>query len=224
MKIRSWLNRNKIFFEISSSLLLGVAGIFVAYASYQVSTAQLEISRIATEPHFYVDTVLIQSPETQDFDNEEMYVQNAGAPAHNISVSARTFISVDLFEVDQDQVFVPVLGYFSGKFQTYEPVGLIVTFKGHLNNHHAARLYFSVMNPDVMKGRPFFAHTFFTITEISYKNALGEDRVEYFRNSSQISAESAKPFLKQYDEQVPLELSAITVDALLEAVRAQTKL
>lgn len=223
-KLRLWLEQNKVFFEIFSSVLLGIAGIFVAYASYHVSESQLEVSRVATEPHFYVDKLLFRNPETEKFDEEELYLHNVGAPAHNISAKLRSFITVDLFDASYKPVVVPVLGYFPGQFPTNAPTGLIATFRGHLNNQLAAELHFSILDPEKMKGRPFFDHTLFSIVEVSYQNALGQDRKVYFRNTSQISPEAAQHLLNLHEEKQPLELSTITVDSLMAAVNEQGSL
>lgn len=220
-KIRLWLEQNKVFFEIFSSVLLGIAGIFVAYASYHVSEAQLEVSRIATEPHFYVEKLLFRNPETQKFDEEELYLHNAGAPAHNISVKLRSFIKVDLFDASSKPIIVPVLGYFPSQFPTNAPTGLIATFRGHLNNQLAAELHFSILDPEKRKGRPFFDHTLFSVVEVAYQNALGEDLKVYFRDASQISPEAAQHLLSLYEDKMPLELSTITVDSLMAAANEQ---
>lgn len=222
--IRVWLEKNKIFFEIFSSVLLGLAAIFVAYASYQVSEAQLEVSRVATEPHFYLEETLFLDAETQMYNEEELRLYNAGAPAYNIYAFVRTFIVVDLFKKDVSPVFVPVIGYFSAKFLSQSPEGLIATFKGHLNNHYSARLHFATLNQDVMKGRPYFEHHFVNVTVVSYRNSLGEDRKIAFRDRSQVDPDDIAPLLKLYWERRILKLKEITVDSLLEAVSEQINL
>jgi len=50
--MKKWLESNKIFFEIFSLSLLGIASVFVSVMSWRVADAQLEMSVIKADITF----------------------------------------------------------------------------------------------------------------------------------------------------------------------------
>ncbi len=220
-RIRAWLKRNKVFFEIFSSSLLGVAAIAVAWASYLVSESQLRVSEIATEPHFYIETTLYRDTESNSYNESELRLFNAGAPVHNISANVKSFIKVNLFKEGVWPIYVPVVGYYFAQFPNHSPKGLIATFKGHKNNYYASQLHFSALRPEVMKGRPHFEHTFVHVTTVNYQSPFGDRRKLAFLGRDQVDLLVVEPILEKYEKFRPIEIEKLTVDALLQAVDEQ---
>jgi len=54
--MKNFLIDNKIYFDTVSSILIGVAALMVAYASYTVSEQQLLLAEVSLQPHFHVET------------------------------------------------------------------------------------------------------------------------------------------------------------------------
>ncbi len=222
-QIRAWLERNKVFFEIFSSSLLGVAAIYVAYVSYLVSESQLRISKIGTQPHFYIETTLYQDSKSLSYDDVEMRLFNEGAAVNNINVDVKSFIKVNLFQEGVNPIYVPVTGYYFAQFPNHSPIGLITTFKGHKNNHHASKLYSAILNPEVMKGHPYFEITFVHITTINYLSPLGDKHDVVFLNREQVDKVAVKKIIEKYNQFYPLDIENLTVDTLLESANEQMR-
>ncbi len=220
-RIRAWLERNKVFFEIFSSSLLGVAAIAVALASYLVSESQLRVSEIATEPHFYIETTLYRDAESKTYNESELRLFNAGAPVHNISADVKSFIRVNLFREGVGPIYVPIVGYYFAQFPNQSPKGLIATFRGHKNNYHASQLHFAALRPEVMNGRPYFEHTFVHVTTVNYLSPFGDRQQLAFLGRDQVDVSVVEPLLEKYEKFRPLEIENLTVDAVLRAVGEQ---
>lgn len=220
-QMRAWLERNKVFFEIFSSSLLGVAAIAVGWASYLVSQSQLRVSEIATEPHFYIETMLYRDAQSKSYNESEMRLFNTGAPVHNIVADVKSFIKVNLLAEGVDPIYVPVIGYYFAQFPNHKPKGLVATFKGSKNNYYASRLNFATLNPDVMKDRPYFDHTFVHVTTVNYLSPFGDRRKLAFLDREQVDPSMVKPILEKYEKFHPLEIEKLTVNSVLEAVNEQ---
>jgi hypothetical protein len=216
-KTRNWLTKNKVFFEIFSSSLLGFAALFVGYASYQVSEAQLQVSRVATEPLFYIETILFKNTESQKYDEKELRIYNAGAPVYNISTRSYTFININLLKSEHSKsVYIPINGYFDMTFSTHAPKELIATLRGHNNNYHAARISKLFLERSE-KNQTYIDNKLITITTVSYRNALNEDHKIAFLDRNIVKIEEVMPLIKIHENSHLLELSTITPESLLKA-------
>jgi hypothetical protein len=106
IRVRNWLHSNKIYFEIGSSLVFGVASIFVAVAANDVSKRQLEISKIQLEPLIYIGEKY-SAGEGGSAANTILEVNNTGAPVYGFSVDAKTFYAV---VNASEEIWIPVEG------------------------------------------------------------------------------------------------------------------
>lgn len=170
-----------------------------------------------TEPHFFIETLLLQSPQTDLYDEEEMRVHNAGSPVYNLAIDVDTFIVVRRFGEKADKTFVAIVGYFSVQFNHHNPQGHLATLRGHKNNYHVARLDFASREDDVVAGYGYFELGVLAVARISCETRLGEKGSAYFWGREQVDGARLEA-LPSFDDVFPKEFETITPDSLMQKV------
>ncbi|MBE8715889.1 hypothetical protein [Cellvibrio polysaccharolyticus] len=214
--MKKFLEKNKIYFDIVSSVMFGAAALFISLASYNLSKEQLEISKVSTRPHFYIDKVLYKNPETKEYNDSEMNIYNAGAPAYNIDIVHYEFIEVQYYGKDPMTKLLLVSGYYLGQINNYTPNGLISTLKGPGNNGVMAALDFRSL--DIAKSRDeYFELKLKLLVAITYSGNNGESTTEYYLDQKQVSRSSVESMITASKEQFPIYLRETTVESILTA-------
>lgn len=90
-RLRHWLEKNKIFFEVFTSLFLGVGGIALAIGSFIVSKNSLELTRAQNYPSLILvsDRPLIDGKRS-----DEILIVNSGGYARNLSIQFESVLNV----------------------------------------------------------------------------------------------------------------------------------
>lgn len=78
--LRSWLGRNKIFFEIAAAILIGGASLVVSWAALRINERMLIATEISALPHFSLGTRSRLDPDTRAYVEETLVLSNNGAP------------------------------------------------------------------------------------------------------------------------------------------------
>lgn len=214
--MKKFLENNKIYFDILSSVMFGGAALCISLASCSLSKEQLEISEVSTRPHFYIDTVLYKDPETKMYNDSEMSIYNAGAPAYNIDIAHYEFIEVQYYGKNPRTKILLVSGYYFGQFNNHTPNGLISTLKGPGNNGVMAALDFRSL--DIAKSRDeYFELNLKLLVAITYSGRGGESTTQYYLDKQQVSRSSVESLLTTSKEQFPIDLRETTVESILIA-------
>lgn len=215
--MKSFLERNKIYFEIVSSMMFGGAALFISLASFNTSKEQLAISEITTKPHFYVETVLYKDPKSKMYNDSEMRIYNVGAAVYNISVNSREFIEVNFFGEHSRKVILPISGYYFAQFDNYTPTGLLTTLKGPNNNLVMSKLDFDSLEYSKKNTIKYFEFQLKILVSISYTNRKNTKTTEYFLDKKQVPYSQISSYIKKYNKTPLLELHSATVESILLA-------
>jgi hypothetical protein len=215
--MKEWLTKNKIYFELLSSVLFGAAALLVAYASYNVSSLQLEVAEQTLEPHFYIEESVLFNPATKYYEKSELYIFNAGSPVGNLSFQVMSFLIVDREVNSQNQtVYIPVNGYYFASFNHQTPVGKLVTYRGHLNNKHYGELHAKLLDGKTKKKYGFINLNLKHLVKVSFRDHNKKEQQIYFEDKKIVPKEKINSLLKIHKKIFAIDIENLTVDALMK--------
>jgi hypothetical protein len=112
--LRKCLERNKIFFEVFSFLLLGCAGLYVSYNSYKISALEVRIHKTELAPTFKIE--LAEPVErTDNTEPGKLFTKNIkvfriGGYADAVKCGVLTYMHVSKRTVGNNKDNIEVLG------------------------------------------------------------------------------------------------------------------
>ncbi|HHK8596856.1 TPA: hypothetical protein ACQYC5_004477, partial [Vibrio parahaemolyticus] len=178
-RIKEILQSNKIYMDVFSTLILGVMGLFVTFASYVVSESQLQESKIANYPHFHIEGQLIKDTQENVYNDHEMLVFNTGAPAYNIDINSYEFLEVEMRGSVDKTAIIPINGYYLGRINTQSPKGLVSKFIGPNNNGTLFELSSDLL--DYSNSNDIYMQVSLKeLVVISYVQRDGDENTQYF--------------------------------------------
>lgn len=216
--MKSFLERNKIYFEIFTSLLFGLAALFVSLASYRISNQQLALNSQAQQPHFSVQTSYIFNPGTQKYDETQLYVNNVSGFAYNIHCQVYSFIALTL-SVDgkRETSLVPLIGYYPVSHRTDSSVGTLFVFSGGANNARYIGLENSLRNEPLPVNKSFVESKLENLVTIDYLDTTNVKHTSYFLDGEAIEEDEAKKKLEDYGAMKPLDIEKATAEDVFSA-------
>lgn len=216
--MKDFLEKNKIYFELTSSIMFGLAALFISLASYNISKEQLNTSKLNNNPHFYIETELHKDEKTKMYTDRIQKIYNAGAPVYNLNINKYEFIEVKYFGEQQKTIFVPVNGYYPSQFPTHSPTGLLSTFMGYNNNSIMGELY-NLSLEYTKKSDDYFELHFKNIVSISYMGRDEEQNTVYFLDRSRVSKDIVEGMINIHENFPLIDFESATVESLIKAAK-----
>jgi len=128
-KLRKWLSKNKVFFEVFSFLFLGIASLTVGYFSYLTSQGQLELLRSEQSPIINIQREYTDDPEFSKIDYEFLKIENVGYHLFNFEVSYKTYFIINKYQdsiiTTPTDFYFAINDYYSFVYETGNTTGLI---------------------------------------------------------------------------------------------------
>ena len=128
-RTRDFLQRNKIYFEIFSSVLLSFMALIVSINSCQISKQQLANEDRLNMPRIKVSHEQLSSKEAND--SEKIIVENVGGHAYNYHIEKKVFLSCKYFPLnggDSKQICLPIQDILDTSFPTNNYTGVIESY------------------------------------------------------------------------------------------------
>ncbi len=217
--MKKWLEDNKIYVEMVSSIIIGIAAVMVAYASYTVSEQQLLLAEVSLQPHFHVETSYTYDQKKEEYSESDLYVFNSGAPINNAEFSVKSFLVVDHeFKGERIVTHLPIVGYYPAQFIHQTPSGKLVTFKGHLNNENFFRLYREFLDENSKNKFGFVDINLEHIVIVSYRDKRGMPGKVHFVDRELVGANAVTEKLEKHREMFPIEIEGLSADRLMAKV------
>ncbi|MBV2123412.1 MAG: hypothetical protein KUF74_18365 [Candidatus Thiodiazotropha sp. (ex Ctena orbiculata)] len=217
--MKKWLENNKIYMDVVSSILIGAAAVMVAYASYTVSEQQLLLAEVSLQPHFHVETSYTYDQKKEKYSESDLYVFNSGAPINNAEFSVKSFLVIDHeFKGERVVTHLPIIGYYPAQFTHQTPSGKLVTFKGHLNNENFFRLYREFLDEKNKKKFGFVDINLEHIVIVSYQDRKGMPGKAHFIDSELVSIDAVSEKLEKHRAMLPTEIEGLSADRLMVKV------
>lgn len=172
--IRRWLERNKIFFEVFASVVLGAMAVIVSVASLRISSIQATLQRVQMSPAVTAEMQVVYDEERNSYTGEVLTVTNNGSPLSEFRATLSSMYEVSRDSADgKSSVIVPV-GYLCCSFGTGAVTGLLMTYRQSNNNGQAARIEGELREATTSLRSVYYGLRLLHVLDVSYKDLLGE--------------------------------------------------
>ncbi|MEZ9396747.1 hypothetical protein AB4393_12335 [Vibrio splendidus] len=210
--MRNWLNNNKIYFETFVPLLVSVAALVVALASYNLADRQLELSAIESEPNFYLKEMYLYDPTIKRAYETELRIYNSGADISNFKKQINSFVEVEHYNESGKVVdYISIIGYYGITYNSSDPSGELSLIKGERNNDKYFETYFDFQN---LKSDENYGFVFLRLkhaTKISYTNKLDEKGVSYFIDNLPVTNEKYLELMNNWNASNMVDIDDLSV-------------
>ena len=143
-RARSWLERNKVFFDTLAATLVALMAVTVAISQYFLASQQTEYSRVSLLPSFSISARPLKSaPNGTTYSDDKIFVENIGRPVTGFRSSTIVFLDLRIlgWKTAIDTTFSFALnGYYSGSYYSGSGTGRLVTIEGYRNHEKFYRL------------------------------------------------------------------------------------
>jgi hypothetical protein len=181
-RLRTWLQTNKIFFVVSSWILLGGAAVVVSYASLKVSRTQAIVAIVQVSPQLHVTERYVRDQTLGRFTSVDVEVTNDGYPIANYQAEAKSMYKLSRRDRTTETTAYRPVRFLFAQAVTGASQGLLSTFSQPGNSEDAARIEGEVLalNGEAKEPDGLLAELV-TVIAVSYTDALGETRAQYFK-------------------------------------------
>lgn len=193
-RVREWLLRNKVFFEVGAAVLIGGTSLVVSWAALRVSERTLTATQVAALPHFALSKRARYDANTSKFIEETLVLNNHGAPVFNLSWNVRTFLVFERFRPSAARTYVPLVAYYFAQYPTASPTGELSSIVGHENLRKFAKLYAEALDGKNIDPDYSAVPSQVTFSVVTYEDRLGRKERAYFRDYTKVEESVAKPF------------------------------
>ncbi|WP_136582070.1 hypothetical protein [Psychroserpens sp. NJDZ02] len=181
MKIKKFLKKNKIYFNVLTTLLLGLMAIIVSYNSNVIANEQKQMSYYENTPDFNLSQE-IKRDSTGYIREIAVKVSKFGGKAKNISIRIKSYAHFEIIDQQNNKLnkYIHLTGCFNESYRTGENKGDIRLLKGFDNNIKFDE-FTRVMSTELIKNgyTPLLINPLFII-RINYTDFLNNKKEEYY--------------------------------------------
>lgn len=154
--MKRFLEKNKIFFDVFSSIALGIMAIIISYQSNKIADYQAQLSEHQTmimeaqlKPIIEFDLFNIIDPLTNIAYEQRVDVSNVGHEVNMNNVSIFSILEVDICGDSQElyETSIWIADYFNFEELKNSKIGLLQTSSGHENKENLR-----LLEEDAIKG------------------------------------------------------------------------
>lgn len=227
--VRTWLTRNKIFFETLSATLLAAMAFTVSFIANDISADSNAIARLQTKlaerqtelaelqttialqqvlPQFVITAEqTLNGDKTASMDH--IIIRNVGGVVRELVCDHAVFLGVQLYPARATpgpaiQTNVPLIGYYSATIHSPDGDEMELEIRGgEENNSRAGRLVMEF--GDLTAARGMNGHLEIRrYLRLRYRDAIGEEHEEHFFvplifGARQLSAEEGRDVFAEHD-------------------------
>lgn len=225
--IRNWLELNKIFFEISSYVILGLMGIILTTNSNKVAENEFNLHKAENLPLFKVTIEPLYDSTFSKYNTEVLKITNEGQAITQKDIEISVYYILEYDSLGFQKVLkIPIYDYFFTWFSNNNFTGNLLTTFGVNNNLDYARVYNHFLNRS-HNGVFYFFHKI-TFVRIEYNDIGNEIGTKYFKiepyNGFEISEEEYYDFensSKEFngEKSYSVDIEGLQIDSLLSTFK-----
>ena len=192
--IRLFLECNKIFFEVFSYTIVGIAGVIFSRYQYKSNKRQVEMQKKQIEMHEKESQPLfkiifrIDSHEEKN-DSELMELYNEGNPFKSFNYEMKTFLKLHYFSVDNginSTYYIPISDYYIRGQKTTNLTGKLLTKSLPKNHAMFYDLYKETIELSKESNCVFINRL--SLIKIEYIDIYNNKQIVYFEDEIQINS------------------------------------
>jgi len=218
INLRSWLERNKIFFEVFSYSVIGLAGIYFSISQLKVNQRQIEIQKSEMQPVFRITFTLYQDSLSNVYNTEVFGIYNDGKPLKSFKYDVKTYYKIDYISQKEDvnkSFFIPISGFYWAQFPLDNSTGLLVNGFLKNNNSEFKRIYDECLHQST--NNEFYFVSKFSLFKIDYTDLSNTNYTLYFKGRESISYENYNELInksKELKDNFPIDVAKVTLDSI----------
>ncbi|MFH7015824.1 hypothetical protein [Flavobacterium sp. FlaQc-47] len=182
IQLRSFLERNKIFFEVLAATALTTTSIFVSFKANsianqanQISSSQTEIMELENTPRIEIKRTQIYSDSTKTSFDTRWLVYNNNSKISNFEIE-KEISYLNIRKKDNKEINMPLVEYLNHVGKLTSPnEGLVYEFDNKYCSQDEFLTREAISDFGDIDVKSYI--------EISYKNVLGEKKVVHFQIS-----------------------------------------
>ena len=184
IKLRNFLNTNKIFFEVLAATALTITSIFVSFKANDISERQMEIMEFENTPKIEIQRTQLFIDSSKTYQVSKWLIFNNNSKILNFQIEKQiSFINIP--KKNREEISIPVIEYLNFKGQlSGKSEGLIYEF----DNSNSFQDEFATREELSDYGDIYVT----SFIEISYHDVLDRKQVKYFQISPLIKDVSQK--------------------------------
>jgi hypothetical protein len=220
IKFRSLLQRNKIFFEVFSYLVIGIAGVYFSYSQWDTNRKQVAMQKSEMQPVFRITFTLYKDSLSGVYNTEMFEIYNDGKPIKSFNYKIDTYYEIEHISQEKNikrTCFIPILGFYWAQFPTDNFMGKLSSGFLTNNNLECDRVYQECMQQS--KGTEFYFINKFSLIKIDYKDLNDALHSVYFKDRMSISLDVYNELFikpKELKTDIPIDVDKVTLDIIKE--------
>lgn len=215
--IRDFFTENKIFFEIFSYIVIGVAGIIFSYFQLKINKQQIEIQKKELQPIFKITYTLYKGERTETYDTEIIEIHNDGKAVKSFDSKIKTFYKIEYsnhkkgLKIEQN---IPIAGFYFAQSKAQNSTGLLLQGYYRNNNADYARLYRECI-AQTLDGDYYFINRF-SLIKIVYVDISDTKYTVYYKNNEMIDEKEYNQILESenFSHEFPLDVEKVTLNEI----------
>lgn len=182
-RARKWLTKNKVFFEIFTSVGLGITAIWVSYAAYSVSKLQVDLAAAQVAPQFRIGAEVFDDPSANESRGRVVNVYNDGFPITEFRASSRSLLQISTVKGRQIRtIFIPIKDLNVDRYPSPSPAPkeplITVTYAGVNTKLQKFR---ERLIEDLAKENIIFTSMYLqNVITVMYVDAIGKVNARYY--------------------------------------------
>lgn len=194
-KIRTWLNKNKVFFEVIVALLLSFMAIFLSIQANRIATTQTKIMEEENLPQIEIRSTQEYNERNKLYDNDIWLFFNRGGKISDFDVTNYSVYRFT-YRPNYDTLIFPIHSYLNYRGTlTGESEGLIYQID---NNHNGSK---EVELRDSLSNYGFYGID--TYAKVTYKDIFNNLHDEFYQinpSKRSITKERWQEIEKQFND------------------------
>lgn len=234
LRVRRWLERNRVIFETAAASLLSLMAIIVSIAQTCTTikqTALLGMQTRITEaqalPQFEVAIHQKLNNESGKYDDDILQISNRGGPVHDLSANSACFLRVKIHKgiagESTTEAEFPLNGYFDTTMVSVAGIGQLMTMTGYHNNAKFIDLERGTSKLAEARKWSFALVDLRIVLRLRYRDLLDREHEDYYEvqpvtGGTRIAKAPGIADFARWEKGRPLELSSLRADNLLSLV------
>lgn len=223
-KIRTFLENNKIFFEIFSSVILGIMGVIISISAIKVTQYQNTLAERELLPIMEIKEYL-EKDEENSYLESIIQISNVGGALYGFQSDTICILNINYLTEDlkKGTIKKELDGYYYYGRSTQASTGILKTIGGYNNYYNLSDLELEIMGQKYKEyGIYSLEIEIETYLRIEYYDVLDKKHTEYYRladSTEKIEEQEGKGFFQEYRNSSDLfKLGTYHLEKILEYV------
>lgn len=177
---RSWLERNKIFFETITAVFLATMAVMVSYAQFKMMDKQNQISEANALPQI-ISTISFTKDNSSNYTDEWLLIDNEGGVIKETDTSQAVFLKAtysSLNPIKLKVLYIPLSGYYGTAFSSGRGKGTITSAFGK-NNYAKFHSFAQTFKPPLSENEEMLYVELVRMVRIKYIDIFGKEHIDY---------------------------------------------